>query len=156
VLALKAEPPHDVIDFLSPTGGDLLDTIIDSCTTLGSNNTYIPGNLIILLTPDHAWLLHRDGWDKERIREHVHARAHHDAKMLKNRGLMPVRPEGFETMDPMPVTRSPRDIEIIVAGGRGGHSAVILPWALHSEAIVEPILTHEGEAAATIEDFRRT
>jgi hypothetical protein len=39
VLVLKAEPPHDIIDFLSPTGSDLLDTIIDSCTTLGSNNS---------------------------------------------------------------------------------------------------------------------
>ncbi|MCW4021518.1 MAG: hypothetical protein NWF14_09885, partial [Candidatus Bathyarchaeota archaeon] len=62
----------------------------------------------------------------------------------------------FETMDPMPVTRSPRDVEIIVAGGRGGHSAVILPWALHSEAVVEPVLTHDDEVATTIEDFRIT
>ena len=155
VLVLKAEPPHDIIDFLSPTACDLLDTIIDSCTTLGSNNSYIPGNLIIVLTPDHARLLDRDGWNKEEIREHIHARAHHDMKIVTNRGLVSVRPEGFETMDPVPVTRSPRDVEIVVAGGRGGHSAVILPWALHSEAVVEPILTHDGEVATTIEDFRR-
>jgi hypothetical protein len=156
VLALKAEPPHDIIDFLSPTGGDLLDTIIDSCTTLGSNNTYVPGNLIIVLTPDHARLLDRDDWDKDSIREHVYARAHHDAMTVVNRGLRPVRPEGFDEMDPIPVTRSPRDIEVVVAGGRGGHSAVILPWALHSEAIVEPILTPDGETATSIEDFRGT
>jgi hypothetical protein len=155
VLALKAEPPHDIIDFLSSTACDLLDTIIDSCTTLGSNNSYIPGNLIIVLTPDHARLLDRDGWMKEKIREHIHTNAHHDVNMVSNRGLMPVRPEFFETMDPIPVTRSPRDVEIVVAGGRGGHSAVILPWALHSEAVVEPILTLDGKAPRTIEDFRR-
>ena len=57
VLVLKAEPPHDIIDFLSLTGGDLLDTILDCCTTLGSNNAYIPGNLIIVITPDHGMLL---------------------------------------------------------------------------------------------------
>jgi hypothetical protein len=108
-----------------------------------------------VLTPDHARLLDEDGWKKDKIREHIHDMTHHNAKMVTNRGLIPVRPEEFAMMDPLPVTRSPRDIEIVVAGGRGGHSAVILPWALHSEAIVEPILTHDGEAATTIEEFRR-
>jgi hypothetical protein len=58
-------------------------------------------------------------------------------------------------MNPIPVTRSPKDIEIVVAGGRGGHSAVILPWALHSEAVVEPVLTPLGKVPISIEDFRR-
>ena len=35
VYVLKAEPIHDVIDFLSPDGHDLLDTITHCCTTLG-------------------------------------------------------------------------------------------------------------------------
>jgi hypothetical protein len=56
----------------------------------------------------------------------------------------------------MPVTRSPADVEIVVAGGRGGHSSVILPWALHSEAIVEPVLLPDGRVPASIEDFRVT
>jgi hypothetical protein len=153
VLVLKAEPPHDIIDFLSQTAGDLLDTMVDSATTLGSNNAYIPGNLIYVLTPDHALLLHREGWDKNRIREHVHTRACHQTPMVRNRGLVPVRPKGFEKLHPMPVTRSPQDIEIVVAGNRGGHSAVILRWALHSEAIVERVTTPGGGAARCIEDF---
>jgi hypothetical protein len=53
----------------------------------------------------------------------------------------------------MPVTRSPQDVEIVVAGNRGGHSAVILPWALHSEAIVERVTTPDGKAARSIEAF---
>lgn len=155
VLVLKAEPPHDIIDFLSQTGGDLLDTFVDSCTTLGSNNSYIPGPLILLMTPDHAQLLHRDGWTKDAIRAHVHANAHHPAPMVRNRGLVPVRPKGFETRHPMPVTRSPRDVEVVVAGGRGGHSAVILPWALHSESVVEPVLLPDGRKPGSIADFRK-
>ena len=153
VLVLKAEPPHDVIDFLSQTAGDLLDTMVDSATTLGSNNAYIPGNLIYVLTPDHALLLQREGWDKNRIREHIHKWACHPTPMVRSRGLVPVRPKGFETRHPMPVTRSPQDVEIVVAGNRGGHSAVILPWALHSEAIVERVTTPDGKAARSIEDF---
>jgi hypothetical protein len=156
VYVLKAEPPHDIIDFLSQTGGDLLDTYVDSSTTLGSNNCYIPGNLMFVITPDHAWLLDRDGYDKNAIRRHIHERAHHQAPMVRDRGLRPVRPAGFDEMHPIPVTRSPEDIEIVVAGGRGGHSAVILPWGLHSEAIVEAISLPNGKAAKSVTEFRRT
>jgi len=154
VYVLKAEPPHDIIDFLSMTGGDLLDGITDCCTTLGSNNSFMPGPLIVVVTRDHAWLLARDGWDKDKIREHIHTYAYHQVPMVRNRGLVPVRPASFANRHPMPVTRTPSDIEIVVAGGRGGHSAVILPWALHSEAIVKPVLLPDGRVPSSIEEFR--
>ncbi len=154
VYVLKAEPPHDIIDFLSQNGGDLLDTLTDCCTTLGSNNSYIPGPLILVITPDHAKMLARDGYDKERLRQHIHTYVYHQAPMVRNRGLMPVRPPGFEKMHPMPVTRSPKDVEIVVAGGRGGHSEVILPWALHSEGILEPIRLPDGRIARGLGEFK--
>jgi hypothetical protein len=155
VYVLKAEPPHDIIDFLSMTGGDLLDGITDSCTTLGSNNSFMPGALIVVVTRDHAWLLARDGWTKDSIRQHIHAYAYHQVPMVRNRGLVPVRPASFANRHPMPVTRSPEDIEIVVAGGRGGHSAVILPWALHSDPIVEQVLLPDGKTPKSINDFKR-
>lgn len=154
VYVLKAEPPHDIIDFLSMTAGDLLDTIVGSATTLGSNNAYLPGNMVVVITPDHCRLLAREGWDKDRIRTHIHERAHHEAPMVRNRGIVPVRPKEFANRHPMPVTRTPKDIEVVVAGGRGGHSAVILPWALHSEAIVLPVTLPDGKVARSIEEFR--
>ena len=154
VYVLKAEPPHDIIDFLSLNGGDLLDTLTDCCTTLGSNNAYTPGPLILVLTPDHAKMLARDGCDKEKIRQHIHTYAYHPAAMVKNRGLMPVRPKDFDERHPMPVTRSPKDVEIVVAGGRGGHSEVILPWALHSEGVVEPVMLPNGKIARSIHEFK--
>jgi hypothetical protein len=155
VYVLKAEPPHDIIDFLSMTAGDLLDGLVDCATTLGSNNAFMPGPLVFVMTRDHAWLLNRDGWDKERIREHIHTHAFHQVPMLRGRGLVPVRPASFAQRHPMPVTRSPRDVEIVVAGGRGGHSAVILPWALHSEAVVLPVLLPDGRVARDMDEFAR-
>ena len=155
VYVLKAEPQHDIIDFLSLNGHDLLDTITDSCTTLGSNNAYIPGPLVLVLTPDHGMMLKNSGYTKDRIREHIHLRAVHDVPMVNNRGLVPVRPPEFANRHPMPVTRSPKDIEMVVVGGRGGHSGVILPWALHSESIVLPVTRPDGTPARSIEEFRK-
>lgn len=154
VYVLKAEPPHDIIDFISQNGGDLMDTITYSCTTLGSNNATLPGPLVVVLTPDHAELLSRDGWNKEKIREHIHKWATTPTAMSRNRGLSPATPKEYADMHPMPATRSPDDVEVVVAGNRGGHSAVILPWALHSEGIVEPLALPNGKIARKIEDFR--
>jgi hypothetical protein len=155
VYVLKAEPQHDIIDFLSLNGHDLLDTLTDCCTTLGSNNAYVPGPLVLLLTPDHGMMLKNSGYAKDMIREHIHLRAVHDVPMVRNRGLVPVRPPEFADRHPMPVTRSPKDIEVVVVGGRGGHSGVILPWALHSEAIVLPVSLPDGRVARSIEEFRK-
>lgn len=155
VYVLKAEPLHDIIDFLSLDGYDLLDTITHCCTTLGSNNAYMPGPLVICLTPDHGLMLKKAGYTKEMIQEHIHTYAYHEVPMVRNRGLVPVRPKSFENRHPMPVTRSSKDVEVVVIGGRGGHSGVILPWALHSEGIVEPVALPGDKIAKSIEDFKR-
>ncbi len=155
VYVLKAEPIHDIIDFLSLNGHDLLDTITHCCTTLGSNNAYMPGPLIICLTPDHAMMLKKAGYTKEMIQEHIHTYVYHEVPMVRNRGLVPVRPTSFANRHPMPVTRTPKDVEVVTIGGRGGHSGVILPWALHSEGCVEPVAMPDGTIARSIEDFKR-
>ena len=154
VYVLKAEPIHDVIDFLSLDGHDLLDTITHCCTTLGSNNAYMPGPMVICLTPDHGMLLKKSGYTKEMIQEHIHTYCYHEVPMVRNRGLVPVRPESFKNRHPMPVTRSPKDVEIVVIGGRGGHDGIILPWALHSEGCIEPIALPDGTIAKSIEEFK--
>lgn len=154
VYVLKAESPHDIVDLLSQSADDLMVTLVDSCTTLGSNNAFIPGPLVLVLTPDHASILAHDGWDKRKIREYLHNHVHHSATRVENRGIVPVRPASFAGIDPIPVTRSAEDIEIVVAGARGGHSAVILPWALHSEAVVRPVVLPDGRVPGSIEEFR--
>lgn len=154
VYVLKAEPLHDIIDFLSLDGHDLLDTITACCTTLGSNNAYMPGPLVICLTPDHGMMLKKAGYTKEMIQEHIHQYVYHQVPMVRNRGLVPVRPKEWENRHPLPVTRSPKDVEVVVVGGRGGHSGVILPWALHSEGCVEPVALPDGTIAKSINDFK--
>lgn len=155
VYVLKAEPLHDIIDFLSLDGHDLLDTITACCTTLGSNNAYMPGPLIVCLTPDHSIMLKKAGYTKEMIQEHIHQYVYHEVPMVRNRGLVPVRPKEWENRHPLPVTRTPRDVEVVCIGGRGGHSGVILPWALHSEGCVEALRLPDGSIAKTIEEFKK-
>ncbi len=55
------------------------------------------------------------------------------------RGIVGIGPKGGAINSFFKSTRSPRDIEVVVAGGGGGHSRVIIPWSLHSELVVKPI-----------------
>jgi hypothetical protein len=52
------------------------------------------------------------------------------------------------------VTRSPDDVQVVVAGGKGGHSAVLLPWGLYSDAVFDVVRLPDGTAAKTIGELR--
>jgi hypothetical protein len=153
VMTLKAEPPHAVMDLVSQTGEALLETIVACCTTLGSNNAYVAGTLVLVLNPDHVRLLHDSGYDKARLRREIHARARMRGERVANRGIVAITPkveaDGFHY-----VTRSPDDVQIVAAGGEGGHSGVILPWALNSEAVYEAVRLPDGRIAESLERFR--
>lgn len=156
VYLMKAEPPTDVVDFLSQTADSLLGVIIDSATHLGRMNAYIPGRILIVLTPDHAQILHNAGWSKSALREYLHAHIHNPLDAVQGRGLVPVRPAQFADRDPMPATRNAHDIDLVVAGGKGGHSAILASWGLHCDAVITPLKVPGGQHARTVEDFRVT
>jgi hypothetical protein len=153
VMTLKAEPPHAIMDLVSTTAPALMETIVDCCTTLGSNNAYVASSLVIVLNPDHVRLLSTGGYDKDRLRREIHARARISGERVTARGIVGVKPkiaaDGFHY-----VTRSPADVEIVAAGGEGGHSGAILPWALHSEAVYEPVRLPNGRVAQSLDEFR--
>ncbi|MCP3890876.1 MAG: hypothetical protein GY702_18690 [Desulfobulbaceae bacterium] len=155
VSVLMAEAPHNVMDFASTTGNGLLETIADCCTTLGSNNGYLPGNLLVVLTPDHAQLLVRDGYDKESIRGYLHHKVGNPTQKLTGRGLVGIGPKRGANEPFFKATRCPEDIEIVVAGGKGGHSCVIRPWSLHSNLVVQPILLPDGSIPKSINNFEK-
>lgn len=152
VMMLKAEPPHAVMDLVSTSAAELMDTIVDCCTTMGSNNAYVAGCLVLVLNPDHAQLLAGGGYDKARLRREVHERARIPHAQVSRRGIVSVAPTQGEAGYHY-VTRSPADVEVVVAGGRGGHSGVILPWALHSDPVYEAVRLPDGRRAESLEQF---
>jgi hypothetical protein len=152
VMTLKAEPPHAVMDIVSTTAAALIETIVDCCTTLGSNNASVPGCLVLVLNPDHVRLLVSGGYDKDRLRREVHERARIPREKVAGRGIVATHNKGGAE-DFHSVTRSPADVEVVTAGGEGGHSGVILPWALHSDPVYEPVRLPDGSIAASLEQF---
>jgi len=85
-------------------------------------------------------LLEREGKKEDEVCQDIHTYAHHAVPMVSDIHPVPARPAPFTNRHAMLITRSPKDIEIVVAGGRTGDSSVIFPWALHGDGIVERVL----------------
>lgn len=127
VTASATEPPHNINDHASTTGAGLLATIAGTISEPGTNNIYGKGPYTIVLGPEHAQTLHRDGFSIEDIQQKLYE----DSAVHVSR-VSPEQRHHYETeRDQMPVndhyylSPSPEDIQVLVAGGAGKHSAFI-------------------------------
>ncbi|MDD7938787.1 hypothetical protein PHK61_10205 [Actinomycetospora lutea] len=126
VSVMAAEPPHNVNDHGSTTGAEILLTVAGTMAQPGSNNVYVRGPHLLLLGPEHAATLHRDGWTPASIRAHLweHARipvAHVSEGNRRQFVEWGVEPDG----DAYTVSDAPENLHLAVAGGAGKHSAWI-------------------------------
>jgi hypothetical protein len=82
----------------------------------------------ILLAPDHAVVLARDGWTKEDIRQYLHLHCRISAEAYKRSACTchPIPRKWLEAADSKAMVHlyeKPEDIQIIVVGGMAGKSA---------------------------------
>jgi hypothetical protein len=150
----KAEGPHQAMNYIGTTPVSVLGSIASTATSLGSNNAYQPGDLVVALCPDHARLIAQAGWSKDDVRRYLFEAARNPREALAERGLVPIQPEWMAPLAQVPVVRRPEDIIVVVVGGPGPQSGTILPWAL-GPAVLRPVTLANGRCAKSVEDFRR-
>jgi len=126
VTVMAAEPPHNINDHGSRTGEEVLRTIAGTMAQAGSNNVYVKGPHLLVLGPEHAATLHRDGWTLPAITEWLweHARITTDRISAGNQRHFAesgIKPDG----DHYTISTGPTQLHIAVAGGPGKHSAWI-------------------------------
>ena len=137
VTAMPSEPPHNINDHGSTTGVGILTTIAGTISQPGANAIYGNAPIFIVLGPEHAQTLHRDGWTIPDMQQDLHVRSavHISRVSVENQ-------ESYASMDrPMvndhyPMTASPEDILMLVAGGPGKHSGYIPPFGFTSACSV--------------------
>ena len=83
---------------------------------------------VILLAPDHASILAREGWTKNDIRQYLHLHCRIPAEEYRKSACAcyPQRRKWLEAADSRAMVQlyeKPEDIEIVVVGGMGGQSA---------------------------------
>ncbi len=128
VFVMKAEAPRNILENLALTPEALCGAIADASVSLCSNNSFVPGDLLVFLNPEHAAVFAAAGWTRQDLACAIHDLARLARQRVAGRGVGPIRPRYMDALEQVPVTRSPADVHIVVAGAAGPQSMVALPW----------------------------
>ena len=137
------EGPHNVNDHYGRTAEEILLTVGGTMAQPGLNNSYLGGEILVVLGPEHAEIISKDGFSKSDIRnfliEHARIPAHalSDPQRKIMRQYVPDRLLNDGSGDAL-IASSHDDILLMVAGGAGRHSAII-PSFGNTRAVTEII-----------------
>jgi hypothetical protein len=126
VTVAACEGPHNVNDHGSTTGAGLLMTIAGTMAAAGANNVYVKGPHFLVLGPEHAATLHRDGWTVDSIRDRLWEQARIPVSQFSEENRRQFADWGVEPDGgAYPISTGPEMLHVLVAGGAGKHSAWI-------------------------------
>jgi len=131
VTVIGASAPQNVFTYGCETGQEILAHLIGAMLGLGHNNIIFPTGPLLILSPEHAGTLARDGIGKADIQQAVFERARIPLARFGKRtveGLKHRRSRWFaEADDPdhIGVADRPQDVTVLVAGGAGIHSLFV-------------------------------
>jgi hypothetical protein len=140
VTSIAGEGPHNVNDHGSTKGDNVLTTVAGTMSQVGSNQMYCRGPCFIILGPEHAMTIHRDGYSIEDIQAILHNRSKVHFSRVADENL---NPDVGNLAVPVVndycfLIPKPEDIHIVVAGGPGKHS-VFVPSFSFTRVISETI-----------------
>lgn len=131
VTVFGGEGPHNVNDHGSTTAHGLLRTIAGTMATLGCNNLYTRGPMLVVLSPEHADVVAREGYDAPKVAASLAEMALADVSDVSAGNMeryTRISPHIFSELPAdhkVTVVDGPEDILVLVAGGPGKHSVVV-------------------------------
>jgi hypothetical protein len=136
VTVLPAEAPHNINDHGSISADGILTSVAGTMSTVGTNDLYWQGETSIIMGPEHAATVARDGLGKSEIRCALHERARVAMQRfseLQRRHFLELagEPDGYvDACGSVALVPAPERINIIVAGGPGKHSMWVPSFGL--------------------------
>jgi hypothetical protein len=129
-------------------GEEVIAMIGDTMQYPASSDYIHAGSPFVLLSPQHANLFHREGWDKAEVKRRLWEASKMRAGRHKgsefDRMTTARRAElgeiGPDTM--LPISENPEDLNIVVAGGPGSHS-VFMPVSAYTRSVTREIVLSE-------------
>jgi hypothetical protein len=149
VTLIAAEAPHNVNDHRSHTGEDLLNTIVHTASTAGCNNSHVPGEILVIMSPEHAKSLARDGWEKNDVQSYIHQNTLLTAE-LADRGGRELD-ERWIIDEDVRITRSQDDVILVVAGGPGRHTMISHGFGTSSNSVTIPLTLKDGSPVQSVQ-----
>jgi hypothetical protein len=161
VTVVGGEAPHNINDHEAVTAGGLLTTICGSMAESGQNTVYYNAEPLLILGPEHAATLAREGLSKEDVqravyddaripitrfgREVIDRRLHR--RMMQRYKNKHIAPDTLVT-----IAQRWEDVMVMVAGGAGKHSMWV-PTFGATRSVTRAILKADGSPWAAA-DFK--
>ncbi|MGV6875628.1 UGSC family (seleno)protein [Pseudochelatococcus sp. B33] len=148
VSLIGASAPQNVFTYGCENGAEIMEHFVGAMTALGHNNILFPSGPMLIISPEHAATLARDGYSKDKIRNIIFERARIPLSRLAARtvkGLHHRRSQWFETVgdhEHIGVADRPSDVHIVVAGGAGIHSLFVptgFSYGMITRKIADPV-----------------
>lgn len=168
VTVIGAEAPHNVNDHGSVSAEGVLTTIAESMSEPGSNNTYYHDEgPWVVLSPEHAEIVARDGWSKADVKQFLFERSkiaverfsrENLERFLVHRWPPPLRDEVSSWLGNsgpsvrIPLSKDPSGFNVVVAGGAGKHS-LFIPTFGSTRSVTLALTLRDGQPAQRVADL---
>jgi hypothetical protein len=152
-----------VHDNLSSSANSLLHVICGSIAQTGSNNSVFDADFLVVIGPEHAQTMARDGFTKRDVQEYIFENARIPLSRWSTeyvQGLFRDKfPERYADADAETTLArfapNPESVIVIVAGGPGKFTMHV-PTMGAMLSVSQPVLLKSGEYAKSLEDFHRS
>lgn len=144
VTVIGAGAPHNIFAYRCPAARDLLTMIVSELGALGHNNMLFDTGPLLVLSPEHAHVLARDGYTKGNLKQYIFEHARVPLRRFPpgtRKALRERRARWFATVGDhtrIGVADRPEDVFVLVAGGPGIHSQ-FLPTAFSRGPVIRAI-----------------
>ena len=150
---MAAEAPHNVNDHRSKTAEDLLNTIVNTAAVAGCNNSHVPGEILVIMGPEHAQTVENDGWEKEDVKRYIHENTLVPVELADRGGRK--LDEQWMVNGNVRITRSPEDVILVVAGGPGRHTMIAHGFGTSSQSVTLPLTLKDGTLLQSVQDYKK-
>jgi hypothetical protein len=131
VTVLTTEAPHNINDHVADSAAGVLTTAAHTMATVGTNLAYLNerGEPHLVLSPEHAATIARDGWSKDDVKRFIHDHARIPMSELRDQGMFdeagggwPTHAQGLREYQSVGLAAKPENVLVTVTGGAGRHS----------------------------------
>jgi hypothetical protein len=134
VTVAGTENPHNVHDMWSRAPEGILEKTATVIAQLGSNNAPVSSaEIFVVLCPEHAVTMAEAGWSRDDVQSYLFERARLPARQMRAAFDPPLWEPWMHAVGDdalLPLTGHPDNYRVLVAGGPGKHSSVLLSWGV--------------------------
>jgi len=146
-----SEAPHNINDHDSTCAGGVLLMCFHTITETGQNNVNHPGEPMLILGPEHAATIAKEGYTKDDVKRAIYEEAripltYFSEEQIERRltRYLPKRFKDRHRSDAMvPLAQRWEDVMVLVAGGTGKHSMYV-PTFGSTRSVTKAVLKPDG------------